>query len=210
MAPMAATGTSASTIKAAVNHVRIGNLFLEHISKENADLSARWGKDFLKVPETEICTEYFFGMVATYLASVYISEGGASKGNHISSTTAELYFNALLNMTKERLRLSTQQQTQVMCTPAHSLAHARALARAHAHAHAPASPLPARAQTFLRCVTEPTSVQGRWLANMKHQLNTLIFRRQVYGGERLDHSANEIYLPQVSAYVRPCAHRPID
>lgn len=125
MAPMAATGTSASTIKAAVNHVRIGNLFLEHISKENADLSARWGKDFLKVPETEICTEYFFGMVATYLASVYISEGGASKGNHISSTTAELYFNALLNMTKERLRLSTQQQTQVMCTPAHSLAHMR-------------------------------------------------------------------------------------
>jgi len=72
------------------------------------------GVDFMKVPEMEAMTEYFWGMLATYLTTVYISPPGTTNPNqHLGSSTAEIYFNSLLSMTRERLRLSTLPQTKV-------------------------------------------------------------------------------------------------
>ena len=128
MEPMIAKGNADNTVKAQVNHLKIGNLFLEHAGAVNEGLCARLGVDFMKVPEMEAMTEYFWGMLATYLTTVYISPPGTTNPNqHLGSSTAEIYFNSLLSMTRERLRLSTLPQTKVC---------ARARAPAHAHAHA--------------------------------------------------------------------------
>lgn len=122
MEPMIAKGNADNTVKAQANHLKIGNQFLEHAGAVNEGLSARLGVDFMKVPETEAMTEYFWGMLATYLATVYVSPPGTTNANqHLGSGTAEIYFNGLLNMTRERLRLSTLPQTKV-CARARTMA----------------------------------------------------------------------------------------
>jgi hypothetical protein len=124
MEPMIAKGNADNTVKAQVNHLKIGNLFLEHAGAVNEGLCARLGVDFMKVPEMEAMTEYFWGMLATYLTTVYISPPGTTNPNqHLGSSTAEIYFNSLLSMTRERLRLSTLPQTKV-CARAEKLCSA--------------------------------------------------------------------------------------
>ena len=161
---MQTAGNAVNTLKAAANHLEFGNGFLEYAGQANEGLSARWGADFTKVPEAELCTEYFFEMLATYLTTVYIIPDGArNQGSRLSSGTAEVYFNALLNMTRERVRLSPLLQTK----------------------------------EFLRCFNEPASPQAVWLGRMRAQMNKLVFRRGLFNNERMDFSANEIYLPHV-------------
>ena len=152
MEPMLAAGNADNTIKAAANHLKIGNSFVIHVGNVNSGLSPRLGADYLKVPEAEAMTEYFFGLLASYLASVYISPPGTTNpGKHLSSSTAEIYFNALLNMQKERFRLSPLPQSKVraclypaaICARApsararvqHDPAFEHSCACTHAHAH---------------------------------------------------------------------------
>ncbi len=111
--PMQTKGSAANTLKATANHIEFGNGFLEYAAQANEGLGAKWGTDILNVPEAEICTEYFFEMLATYLTTTYkIPDGSRNHGLCLSSGTAEVYFNALLNMTRERVRLSTLLQTK--------------------------------------------------------------------------------------------------
>ena len=49
----------------------------------------------------------------------------------------------------------------------------------------------------MRCFNEPSSPQAQWLGKIKLQMNKLIYRRGLFGNEKMDHSANEIYLPHV-------------
>lgn len=134
MEPMLAAGNADNTIKAAANHLKIGNSFVIHVGNVNSGLSPRLGADYLKVPEAEAMTEYFFGLLASYLASVYISPPGTTNsGQHLSSSTAEIYFNALLNMQKERFRLSPLPQSKVRALACTLLRSARAC---HLRAHA--------------------------------------------------------------------------
>ena len=104
MQPMSSKGTAVNTMQGAANHRRIGNLFLESARKTNPE-TAKWGTDIMQVPEEEILTEYFFGMLATYLACVYeISDGNANAGKGFSSASAEIVFNGILDQTRERAR----------------------------------------------------------------------------------------------------------
>ena len=64
---MAATGSSTSHQKAEKRQLAIGNDVLKYVKDTDSALHAKWGDKFLEVPEAEVCTEYFFGMVATYL-----------------------------------------------------------------------------------------------------------------------------------------------
>ena len=52
-------------------------------------------------------------------------------------------------------------------------------------------------QEFFKCVSESSSNQARWLRGIRKQMNSLIYRRKLFGGESLDDSANEICLPHV-------------
>ena len=49
-----------NTLSGKANYVRIGECFLAH-----AD-NAAWGKTWTNVPEADICTQDFFGSLATY------------------------------------------------------------------------------------------------------------------------------------------------
>ena len=49
----------------------------------------------------------------------------------------------------------------------------------------------------MRCFFEPASPQALWLGRIKAQMNKLIYRRGLFGNEKMDHSANEIYLPHI-------------
>ena len=114
MEPMAATGSSTSHQKAEKRQLAIGNDVLKYVKDTDSALHAKWGDKFLEVPEAEVCTEYFFGMVATYIAQVAVIEPGRiNAGQGYDNQTAEIFFNGLLFQTKERLKGSTSSQTQV-------------------------------------------------------------------------------------------------
>lgn len=49
----------------------------------------------------------------------------------------------------------------------------------------------------MRCFFEPASPQALWLGRIKAQMNKLIYRRGLFGNEKMDHSATEIYLPHI-------------
>ena len=114
MQPMSSKGTAVNTMQGAANHRRIGNLFLESARKTNPE-TAKWGTDIMQVPEEEILTEYFFGMLATYLACVYeISDGNANAGKGFSSASAEIVFNGILDQTRERARKTSASEQKTV------------------------------------------------------------------------------------------------
>ena len=92
----------------------MGNLFLKHAHESNALESANWGDDIMAVPEKEVATELFFGLLSTYLATVYvIPKGNVNADQGLDNQTAEIYFNGILNQTRERLKKSEEPQTKV-------------------------------------------------------------------------------------------------
>ena len=127
--PMQATGASANTLSGKANHVRIGECFLAH-----AD-NAAWGKTWTDVPEAEICTQDFFGSLATYLVSDYkIAEGQKNPGQALAKSTAVQTWSGLIDHTRQRFGKSTSMQTQERLSQ-HAL-HPPA-APAHAREHRP-------------------------------------------------------------------------
>ena len=63
----------------------------------------------MQVPEAEVATEYFFGMFATYISSVYVIPSGKSAGQGYHSQTAEVIFNDILNGIFDRPLLETRE-----------------------------------------------------------------------------------------------------
>lgn len=82
---MTADGEDEGTVQARANREKICNKFLLHISTDAPELSKRWGLQFASVPEEEICSQEFWGHLATYLVEVYISEKTAEKLGHKSA-----------------------------------------------------------------------------------------------------------------------------
>ena len=126
---MSSVGTTVGYVKAQANHIKIGDAFLRSLLQTNADLASKWGTDFMRVPEEEVCTEYFFSCVATYVSSVHVIEpGNKNAGQCFDSSTAEIVFNSLLNQTKERLKESSSPKKTV-CGHAQRAARTRRAAR---------------------------------------------------------------------------------
>ena len=87
---------------------------LEALKSTNPEQHARWGGEIMQVPEADVATEFFFGMFATYISSVYVIPSGKNAGQGYHSQSAEVVFNDILNQTRERLKHSTLPQTQVL------------------------------------------------------------------------------------------------
>lgn len=112
--PMASHGTSKGYVDAQANQRRIGDAFLRHIATSNPEHAARWGDDFMQVPEAEICAQDFWGMFATYIATIaIIAPGNKNSGQHYDNQTAEIILNSVLLQTKERLKSSSSAQKTV-------------------------------------------------------------------------------------------------
>ena len=52
-------------------------------------------------------------------------------------------------------------------------------------------------QAFLKCVANDNGPQAIWLRQLKTKLNNTVFHRQMEAGEKMDNSANAIYLHHV-------------
>ena len=104
---MKAVGDSPATQSGKGNFLRIGDLFLAH-----ADNSA-WGKVWTDVPEPEICTQDFFGSLATYIVDIYeIKEGDKNAGQTLAKSTLVQLWSGLIEHTRNRFSKSTSVQTQ--------------------------------------------------------------------------------------------------
>jgi hypothetical protein len=118
MQPMTAQGASADWIKAKANHRRIGNLFLEHLAASNAELSEEWGKEWDELREEAVTTHDFWGLLATYLVSVYvIAPGTTNAGEHLDEKSALSTWRGLFNQMKQTFTASINIQTKVRCAP---------------------------------------------------------------------------------------------
>ena len=95
---MTAEGTGASTVSGNGNQVRVATEFLKYSASE------KWGQVWEEVPEAELCTQDFWGSVATYLAEVYIiPPGHKNAGTGFHHSTAVGIWSELLDSLKKRL-----------------------------------------------------------------------------------------------------------
>ena len=121
MQPMPSEGSSSDWVKAKANMRRIGNLFLEHLLTvtSNAELSAMWGTEWNELTEETVTTEDFWGLLATFLVSVYvIAQGATNAGAHLDEKSAVSTWRGLFNQMRQTFLASTNRDTRVRCTPA--------------------------------------------------------------------------------------------
>ena len=127
--PMDAGGTSNPRPRPTTptnSQVQLGEAFLAHAQNE------KWGLKWSEVPEEEICTNDFWGSLATYIAEIYtIGEGKKNQGKNLSRKVGVQEWSGLLHQVKLRFNKSTSTCTQVCLAQ-------------HAHAHTAPSPLHAR------------------------------------------------------------------
>ena len=65
------------------------------------------------MPEPEICTQDFFGSLATYIVDIYeIKEGDKNAGQTMAKSTLVQLWSGLIEHTKHRFIKSTSVQTQ--------------------------------------------------------------------------------------------------
>jgi hypothetical protein len=118
MQPMTSEGSSSDWVKAKANMRRIGNLFLEHLQMSNATLSAEWGSEWDELTEEVVTTIDFWGLLATYLVSVYvIAKGSTNAGEHLDEKSALSTWRGLFNQMRQTFAASTIRETRVRCAP---------------------------------------------------------------------------------------------
>jgi hypothetical protein len=116
MAPkaMQAGGLSKSTKNAHANQIAIFNEFLEYIRSEDAELSARWGVEWEKVPEAELSQAHIWAHLATFLVEVYvIKKGSKNEGEHPDIGTAHGYWGGLIDQARTRTSSSESLAVKV-------------------------------------------------------------------------------------------------
>ena len=192
---VAAEGDSSCWKAQKDNHSTIGDAFLAWIADNDADLSAKWGTSWDAVPESHACDCDIHAVAAGYLADAHPQAAGANKGQLLHYSTAEAYWGGMLQTVHRRFRESELPQTQVCAqalpTPANLHAPAAALP--------PPPSLPGLSQVFLRCVSAGASKEKEWCAKIKANMKKQIIARKVEKGEKLDCSANELYLMHIEA-----------
>ena len=137
-APLQPGGESASTVSAKANQINIANEFLAQLS---SDLRQQAGDDFEKVRAEVICTEEFWGHLASFLCFTYKIKGGRKNaGKPLDEDTAIPIWSGLINQAKQRFsKGGLSEGNKVWCctaaahTPEHAArTHTPRTCRAHA------------------------------------------------------------------------------
>ena len=120
-AVMTAGGDTNNWEKGKANHVRIGTCFLKHAQ------NPAWGLIWAGVPEADICSEEFFGSLATFLVEIYVIESGQkNQGKNLASGTAIQVWSGLIDEVKNRFSKSVSEQTKARSPLARPATPARA------------------------------------------------------------------------------------
>ena len=120
---MDARGSSDDWQKGQASMLKIGHEFLDHISKADKELSARWGLDWNKVPEHELTEEEIWGHLATFLVETrIIPVGNRNQGKMYDVGSAHGCWGGLLNTSAVRFSKSERRQTQVRHARSHAIA----------------------------------------------------------------------------------------
>ena len=116
---MKPTGQSSDWLASKANHVRIGNLFLAHVGKTDAELSAKWGLSWAELPEAEAAQQDVYSHLATFLVETYtIQDKDRNQGKQLAVGSAHGIWRGLINERREALSKSETPSTQVSFRPA--------------------------------------------------------------------------------------------
>ena len=130
-----ARGQAQSTLAGNANHRRFFNDFLNHIAKEDADLSGKFGLSWESVSDAVLGDKEIWAHFATFLVEVYkIPAGLINAGKSPSKGTAVNAWSGMIN--QARIRTLDSENLEVKVCPrafiiARILPRARALTRAH-------------------------------------------------------------------------------
>ena len=181
-----------NTAKANAGSKRIGEMFLAYLKESNPELSQRLGLKWDDVPEKEMCNQDFFGLVASYLESVYtIGDNHKGGGKGLDTSTAVQHWSTLLQMAHKLHRNGHEETTKVRARAAPNVL-LNVLLNVFQLSCA------AALQEFFECLRGDGSAAAKWYSSIKQKMNRQIFQRKIYNEEALDQSANEIFLEQIS------------
>ena len=112
--PTTAGGGTVDWLAQQNNQVKIGDEMLEHLAVSNPETAAPWGKRFNSIPEEHAARQLLWEFAATFLINVYIiPEGRVHAGCHLGFKTAMGIWSGWINLTRKRLKESTNPSTMV-------------------------------------------------------------------------------------------------
>ena len=61
-----------------------------------------------------------------------------------------------------------------------------------------------RRQDFFECVKGDNSEQAAWFSGIKKKMVRLVFQRDLYGADNMDHTPNELFLEHIVELSEAC------